>query len=252
MDSPLNIGKTTTRYGIDAKLKKKLVAFDRHIWQEYEVKTVEDLTTFEKKYQEFDKLFDFCYDTEVNEFTPVFMCDGEMSLLQKGAFQRIAKSKGYIYTKCIERGLSDLEAVVLISFFAEISGLYRKDAYNFGVPPFIKNVCAVLNNGIAKLPAYTGTVVRACNRYDKAGFKVGDIFTPDFSLTCSADLTWKDESENRYKIRLLDAEHTKARSLYCVNDISEKQVTFLQNTSFRIIAICDWGDGKKEYEMEEI
>ena len=252
MKSPLNIGKTATRYCLDAKLKKQLLAFDKHIWQDCEIKSVADLTAYEKKYQEYDKNFEFCYDTDVNEFAPVFLYNGKMPLLQKGAFQRTAKSKGKISLKCAEYGLRDLETVVLITFFAENSGLYRKDAYYFGLPPFIKNVCDILDSAITKLPVYTETVVRACNRYDKADLNVGDVFTPGFCLTCSADLTWENKEENRYKIQPLDAEHTKARSLYSVNDISEKQVTFLQNASFRITAVNEWGEGKKEFEMEEV
>ena len=252
MKSPLNIGETVTRYGLDAKLMKQLVAFDKHIWQDCEIKSVADLTAFEKKYQELGKLFDSCYDTEVNEFAPVYMCDGQMDLLQNGAFQRTSKSKGRISSKCAEYGLSDLELVVLATFFAEISGLYRKDAYHFGEPPFVANVCNVLNSAITKLPVHTETVVRACNRYDKADFNVGDVFIPGFCLTCSADLAWENKSENRYKIQPLDAEHTKARSLYSVNDISEKQVTFLQDACFHITAINDWGEGKKEFVMDEI
>lgn len=252
MKSPLNIGETVTRYCLNSKLKKQLVEFDKHIWQDYSIKSVADLTAFEKRYQELDKNFGFCYDSIANEFTSVFMCDGEMSLLHKGAFQRTAKSKGNISTKCVEHGLTELEIVVIKSFFADISGLYRKDAYHFGVPPFITNVCDVLNNAIAKLPAYTDTVVRVCNRYDKVDFNVGDVFTPGYCLTCSADLAWENEDENRYKIQPLDAKNTKARSLYTVNDISEKQVTFLQNASFCITVINDWGNGKKELEMKEV
>lgn len=252
MKSPLNIDETVTRYGLDARLKEQLIAFDKHIWQDCDIKRVADLISFEKKYQELGKNFDSCYDTEVNNFLPVFMYDGEMRLLDKGALQRTSKCKGNITSKCAEYRLSELEAVVLSSFFAEISGLYRKDAYHFGVPPFVTNVCAILNNAISKLPVYTETVVRACNGYDKADFKIGDVFIPGFCLTCSADLTRDDVSENFYKIQPLDAEHTKARSLYSVNDISEKQVTFLHDASFHITAINDWGEGKKEFEMEEI
>lgn len=252
MKSPLNIDETVTRYALDAKLKEQLIAFDKHIWQDCDIKRVEDLISFEKKYQELGKNFDSCYDTEENVFSPVFMYDGEMRLLDKGALQRTSKCKENITSKCAEYGLSELETVVLRTFFAEISGLYRKDAYHFGVPPFVTNVCAILNNAISKLPVYTETVVRAYNRYDKADFKIGDVFIPGFCLTCSANLTWEDVSEKLYKIQPLDAEHTKARSLYSVNDISEKQVTFLHDASFHITAINDWGEGKKEFEMEEI
>ena len=174
-----------------------------------------------------------------------------MCLLEKGAFMRTANSKGVIYTKCLKNGLSDLEAVVLTTFFAEISGLYRKDAYPYGVPPFVNSVCDLLNSAIDKLPVYTETVVRACNGYDRADFRVGDVFVPGYCLTCSADLTWEKDNENRYRIQPKDIDHTKARALFIVNDIDEEQVSFLQEARFRVTAVNDWGKGKKEYIMEE-
>ncbi len=254
MKSPLNIEETAARYGFNEEpdLKEELIAFDQFIWQDCEINTVEDLVAYEKQYQELSQGLDFCYDSEVGEFSPVYMRDGEMCLLGKGAFQRTANGKGELYAKFVEAGLSDLEAVVIITFLAEISGLYRKDAYHYGIPPFVQSVCEILNSGISKLPAFTETVVRACNEYDKADFKVGDEFTPGFCLSCSADLTWENTSENRYKIKPLDTEHTKARNLFCIRNISEQQVTFLQDAKFRITGINDWGEGKKQFEMQEI
>lgn len=254
MKSPLNISDTAKRYGFDEDLtqKQQLIAFDKFNWQDCQIKTINELVAFEKTYQEHDKNFGFCYNTEVNEFSPVFMCNGEMDLLSNGAFQRTVKHKGELHTKLVEAGLSDLEAVIVRSFLAEISGLYRKDAYHFGVPPFIQSVCETLNNALDKLPTYSDTVVRACHEYDKVDFEVGDIFTPGFCLTFSADQNWKDETKNRYIITPLDADHTKARSLYYVHDVSEKQVTFLQDAKFRVVEINDWGDGKKEIGMVEI
>ena len=254
MKSPLNISETTKRYCFDEDiaLKQQLITFDNYIWQDCQIDSVEKLSLFEKGYQEKGKNFGSCYDTEVNEFSPVFMCDGEMTLLDKGAFQRAAMSKGELHTKFIKTGLSELETVVVKTFLAEISGLYRKDAYHFGVPPFVLSVCEVLNSALAKLPIYTETVVRACNDYDKADFNIGDIFTPGFCLTCSADLNWENVSKNRYKITPLDAEHTKARKLFGIHNISEKQVTFLQDARFRVTGIGDWGEGKKQFEMQEI
>jgi len=76
MMNPLNIGETVTRHSLDEKLKKQLIALDKHIWQDCQINSVADLSAFEKKYQELRKNFDFCYDTEVNEFAPVYMHDG--------------------------------------------------------------------------------------------------------------------------------------------------------------------------------
>ena len=254
MKSPLNISEITKRYCLDEDiaLKQQLITFDNYIWQDCQIDSVEKLNEFEKGYQEKGKNFGFCYDREVNEFSPVFMCDGEMTLLDKGVFQRTANHRGEEHAKFVEEGLSDLEAIVVLTFLAEISGLYRKDAYHFGVPPFVLSVCEVLNSALAKLPVYTEAVVRACNDYDKVDFNIGDIFTPGFCLTCSADLNWENVSKNRYKITPLDAEHTKARKLFGIHNISEKQVTFLQDARFRVTGIGDWGEGKKQFEMQEI
>ena len=254
MKSPLNIEETAARYCLNEapELKEELIAFDQFIWQDCEINTVEDLVAYEKQYQELGRVLDFCYDSEFGEFSPVYMCDGEMCLLWKGAFQRTAKGNGELFQKFVAAGLSDLEAMVVITFLAEISGLYRKDAYHYGIPPFAQAVCEILNRGISKLPSYAGIVVRACNDYDKADFNIGDLFTPDYCLTCSADLSWENTSENRYKITPLDAEHTKARNLFCIHNISEQQVTFLQNARFRITGISDWGEGKEQFEMQEI
>lgn len=254
MQSPLDIVQTAHQYNLDDELTEKLKAFDAFIWQECKIQSVDELVDFEKTYQEYSKFFDFCYDNEVGEFAPVYLCNGEMTLLCKGAFQRTThhKEDNPLFQKFIEAGLNDLESVMVISFLAEISGLYRKDSYVFGIPPFIQSVCEVLDTAISKLPSYTGMVVRACNEYDRADFQVGDIFVPGFCLTTSADLTWENESENRYCIQLLQSELTKARSIYSIHDISEKQVSFLQNVRFRICGISEWGEGKKEIWMEEI
>ena len=256
MNSPLNISETVKRYGLDEDLtlKQQLIDFDKFIWQDCQIDTIDKLKEFEKGYYEHGKDFNSCFDTVVNEFSPVFMCDGEMTLLDKGAFQRTSDHRGDEYAKFVETGLSELETIVVQAFLAEISGLYRKDAYRCGIPPFVLSVCETLNNALSKLPAYAETVVvRACNDYDRVDFKVGDVFTPGFCLTCSADyLTWKDKSKNRYKILPLDAAHTKARKLFGIHNTTEKQVTFLQDASFVITGISDWGDGKKQIEMKEI
>jgi len=254
MNSPLNIEGTVARYCLNEEpdLIEELKAFDKFIWQDCEINSVSDLVLFENRYQELGKNLDFCFDSEVEEFSPVCMCDGEMCLLKKDAFRRTANGKGELYAKFVSAGLNDIEAVAVLTFLAEISGLYRKDAYNCGIPPFVKALCDILNSAISKLPVFTDTVVRACNDYDRADFNVGDIFTPGFCLTCSADLGCLHTSENRYKIMPLDAEHTKARNLFCLHNISEQQVTFLQDAAFRITGISDWGEGKKQIEMQEI
>ena len=254
MRSPLNIEETAGRYGLneESELKEELIALDHFIWQNCEINTVDDLVAVETQYQELGKNLNFCFDSEAEDFSPVNMCDGEMCLLEKGAFQRSAKgNNSELFQKFVAAGLSDLETVVVITFLAEISGLYRKDAYHHGVPPFVLSVCEILNSGISKLPAFPEIVVRVCNDYDKADLHVGDVFSPGYCLTCSADICWENTAGNRYKITPLDAEHTKARNLFCIHNISEQQVTFLQNAQFRVTGISDWGEGKKQIEMQE-
>lgn len=253
MKSPLNIEETAKRYNLNEapELKEELKAFDQFIWQDCTVNTVAELVAFEKQYQELGKNLGSCFDSEMEENSFVYMRDGKMCLLEKGVFQRTAKGNGEPYAKFVAAGLTDLEAVVIITFLAEISGLYRKDAYHYDIPPFVQAVCEILNSAVSKLPTFTGMVVRACNECDKADFSVGDVFTPGFCLTCSADLTWENKSENRYRIQPLKAVITRARNLHQIHNISEEQVTFLQDAQFCITDIKDWGDGNKEFWMEE-
>ena len=99
MKSPLNIEETAARYCLNEapELKEELTTFDQFIWQDCNIKTVEDLVAFEKQYQKLGKNLDFCFDSEVEEFSPVYMCDGEMCLLWKGAFQRTSKGNGELF-----------------------------------------------------------------------------------------------------------------------------------------------------------
>ncbi len=253
MKSPLNIAETVKQYNLDDELKRTLIALDRFIWQDCEIKTVHQLLTAERNYQEKRDPLSYCYDNEVGEFGPVFMNDGTMDYLCKGSFQRISKCLHDAVGKCyLNSGLTELETVVVRSFLAEISGLYRIDAYHGGIPPFVQSVCKILNKGLSKLPVYyEGYVVRACNEYDKTDFNVGDVFAPGYCLTTSADLEWKDTSENRYFIMPSNDEKTTARAIFKVHDNTEKQVTFLQEAHFRVIDIKEWGEGKKEIVMEE-
>ena len=109
-----------------------------------------------------------------------------------------------------------------------------------------------MNTALSKLPLYHNEVVRDCLEFDNIGFKVGEVFKPGFCLTTSADLNWKVYSDNRYRIKPLQTGDSKARALFLVNFTPEQQVTFLEKACFRIIGINDWGEGKKEYLMEEL
>lgn len=252
MKSPLNIAETVKRYNLDAELKKKLIAFDRFIWKDCIIKSVSDLLVYENEYQTRSKDLNFCYDTVEDEFGPINMHNGTMAYLERGSFQSISKCMNDSISRSFQdAGLTVLETIIIRSFLGDISGLYRLDAYHYGVPPFVQSVCKVLNETISKFPAYNDGVVRACVDEDKDVFNVGDIFIPGFCLTTSADLNWKDTSVNRYNIIPRKDDKTKARAIFKVKDNSEKQVTFLQDAQFRIVDVKEWGNGKKEFVMEE-
>lgn len=254
MKSPVNIDEIIDRYGLtdEAELKQQLIAFDNYIWQDCTFETLEQLVYFEKKYQHFAKTFDWFYDSEIGEFGTVEMGKGPMCLLGRGRFQQYAD--GFYEKKSSQAltnaGLTDLEAVMILAFLADVSGLFRLDAYHYGIPPFVRSLCNTLNAGLSKLPAYTKDVVRKYNEYDKCDFNIGDVFYPGYCLTTSADPTWGDGKENLYHIKSLDTEHTKARAIFQVYDNLEAQVTFLQNASFIITDIQE-NDGKKKVILME-
>lgn len=212
------------------------------------------LVAIEKLYQEYDKIFCSCYDSEMNEFAPLNLNDGEMVLLGKGTFHKIAQHRELcdVYNKFRKAGLTDIESVVIMSFLADISAFYRRDSYRNGIPPLVDSLCDILNDGLSKFPAYSGNVVRACNEYDCSNFREEDSFTPKFCLTASGDLTWQNKSENRYNIQPLSKYETKARAIYWVHDNGERQVTFLQDAKFVVERVAEWGEGKKQIYMREI
>lgn len=254
MKSPLNIEETVRRFNLDKDLKSKLIVFDNFIWQDCNIQSVEQLLSFEKEYQECHKSFGFLYDTEIEEFGSLEMNNGPMDFLSRGRFKQFSAS-GYedkVSLAFKRAGLSELEILVVETFRADQSAMYRLDAYCYGAPPFIKSICNILNNALSKMPVFSYIAVRACNEYDRDDFKVGEFFKPNFCLTTSADLTWEDYSRNRYKIKPLDNNVSKARAMFLIDDNGEFQVTFLQDACFRITAINDWGEGKKEFLMEEV
>ena len=254
MKSPLNIAKTVNRYQLDADKIKLLKSFDSFIWSDFKVNSVEDIIFFEKKYIEYENQFSHCFDSEVGEPSPVYMYDGLLSLISKGSIQKFQSDieKNCLYSPLKELGLSDLEIVIIATFLADISGLYRKDAYRDGIPPFVDSICTILNDAISKLPIYSGDVVRKCHEYDRFDFKEGDIFMPGFCLTTSKDIKWECKCNNRYKIKTLSNIDTKARDISSIYENGEKQITFLNNAKFIITGVTDWGQGKQQIEMQEI
>lgn len=255
MQSPLNIDQTVERYNLDEDMKESLIAFDNFIWQDCRIESVEQLVDYEKEYQRYDKVFDFCYDNEIGEFGCVEMEDGPLSLLHKSRFQLLSKGlkENPVGKDFMAAGLTELEALMIMAFRADLSGLFRLDAYYYGVPPVAKSLCDILNGALEKFPPVSEPLTRKCNEYDKEDFQKGDFFEPGFCLTTSADPTWGDDkSVCLYRITPLDAAHTKARAMYLVNNNTEYQVTFLQDARFRVTSIKGRDNGKQEIVMEEI
>lgn len=136
MKSPLDIDKTVKRYGLDDELKKKLILFDDFIWQEFSVKDVEQVVGFEKEYRKLSDSLGFVYDGDFGDVESVEMMNGTMDLLLKGRFQQLSKIDT-LGSRFLDAGLNELETLVIKTFYADLSGLYRLDAYHSGVPPFI-------------------------------------------------------------------------------------------------------------------
>ena len=209
----------------------------------------------EKEYQRYKKFFDFCYDNEIGQFDSVEMEDGTLSLLHKGRFQQFSKEikESAVDKDFMAAGLTELEALMIKVFRADLSGIFRLDAYRYGVPPMVQSLCKILNGALQKCPSTSVPMLRKCHDYDEVDFREGDVFKPGFCLTMSADPTWgNDTTVNLYHVTPLDSVHTKARAMYLVNNNTEYQVTFLQDARFRITGINDRGKGKKEISMQEI
>ena len=236
-------------------MKKTLIAFDNFIWSECKIESVGQLVAFEKKYQYYDEGFKVCYDNEVGEITCIEMQDGPLSLLLKGRFRQFSEGlqENSFGKAFMAAGLTELEALMIMVFLADISNLFRLDAYNNGVPPIAQSLCEILNGALKKLPPTSIPLTRKCNEYDRVAFRIGDIFKPGFCLTTSSDSTWGDDTAaNLYRISTLDVTRTRARALYLVKNNTEYQVSFLQEAQFRVTSIKDRGEGALEISMEEL
>lgn len=252
MQSPLDIRQTIERYQLEEQ-RAELSEFDAFIWQDIEIVSVEQLLDFERRYQEYARLFCCCFDSEYAEMTVVDMKDGSMSCLEKGRFQLFSNvfEENIVSQAFISAGLTELETLSIMTFLADISVMYRADSYHYGIPPFVQSLIAILTGALDKLPPYNEMVVRACKEEDPCGFTVGEVFTPGFFITTSADLNWPDISAIRYCIVPLHSNETRARALFLISDNSEKQVTFLEDARFIVEEVRDLGEGRKEIVMSE-
>lgn len=77
-----------------------------------------------------------------------------MDLLCKGRFSQFSQSdeNDSFQVAFLKADLTDLETLLVRSLLADVSAIYRLDAYYGGVPLFVRSICDTLNNAISKLP----------------------------------------------------------------------------------------------------
>ena len=152
--------------------------------------------------------------------------------------------------------LSDVEVVVLRCFLADLSCCFRDDYFKscYGkVPETAIELQNILDGVIQKAPKHTGEVLyRHLVDEDRTNFRVGEIFTPGYSLTTTIQ-SWGYE-RNCYVITPLPTNETRAHDLYKIrNHGNECQVNFLNGTSFEIMSIEEKLQGRTKFiNMREL
>lgn len=227
---------------------------DSFIWDPWPIESIDDIIRFEERYCELVK-------NAPDEWTPDAgllphdFGDGSLCLMGRGHFQRMVQGgiagPNDVFVK---NGCTQIESLILHSFLGFESGIYRKDSYYRRIPPIVNTLCHILDMALDKLPRSNNNLLfRACVYGDREDFTIGEIYEPGYSLTTSADETWRDKSVNRFIITPLKSEHTRARAIYpLMNKANEFQVSFLSDAKFILLGIEDWGDEKKAFLMEEI
>lgn len=205
------------------------------VWDDYPISSSQDIVNFENRYMERESE-QFPFDDD-----PHYI-EAKLALLTKGRFALFNHPNISPNSLFISAGLSELEALVLAVFLADLSGLFRKDAYHWGLPPVVNHLCDILDSGLRKLPKYTGqSLVRILHEYDKANLSIGEIFVPGYSLTASANPEWRVGTDNKYIISP-KGEDTCAHDIHTVYaHADEMQVTFTQDASFVIDDIKNFG-----------
>ncbi|MBQ7209312.1 MAG: hypothetical protein IJS05_00225 [Paludibacteraceae bacterium] len=181
-----------------------------------------------------------------------FDMDDPLSFLKQYRFHRMYDdicSNREKYTNVIkEFNLSDSELLMLRLFIADMSGYFRDDNYNDGVPNLVLEMQKCLYSAIEKAPIFEGcTLYRFCVSEDKVNFALGQKYTITYSLTTTTD-NWEQDT-NRYIIKTLPKLQTNARCIYrIINHGGENQVNFLPNTSFCITKVKENKCGETSYK----
>ena len=133
-------------------------------------------------------------------------------------------------------GITKIEELILACFMGNISYAFRNDYYHKNsVPEIAQEMQVVLESVIRKAPKYSGEILyRFTTHHDRTRFEIGEIFTPDYSLTTTNEY-WGQERSDVYVITPLPEDQTNAHSLYMIyNHGDENQVNFLHGTYFKI------------------
>lgn len=226
---------------------------DSFIWEPWPVESVNDIIRFEDMYRTLVNNTPERWSPKTG-LIPYDFGDGNLCCMSAGNFRRMAEDVVSNDDIFIKAGCTQCESLVLHSFLGFESGLYRIDSYNNRIPPIVAELCLLLNKALDKLPHNNNLLLyRACVFEDRTDFEVGEIFIPQYSLTTSADSSWRDYTVSRYVIEPLHEKKTFSRAIYLVsNKGKEYQVSFLSNAKFLVKKIEDWGYGKLSFLLKEI
>lgn len=209
--------------------------------------TVQELIDIEKRYQNDHKDDPWVYN-EVGELEPANLND-DIVFLNKGYIEKHNSIKPETRKDLTDKGLSDFEILMLMSFVGYLSYAFRWNSYNDKKSP-IPEMCEGLDNVLEKCPVYDeGNVLyRFCTSDDRTNFKIGETFNAPYYLTTTKSNWGKDTPVYIITPKNINS---NARSIYKVyNKANENQVTFKRGTCFKITKIEE-GNYKKIY-MEEV
>ena len=153
--------------------------------------------------------------------------------------QTIEQSLEYIKDNTKGYDLSEVEMVVLGLFIMHHSKYFRDDYYGKEIPDIAKNMFEVLNNVVSKAPKIECDILyRFCHSHDEFRMKDGDVLYVSHNLTCTQNI-WPSHRENRYIIKPLPQDKTRAHAICKMYHHNEKeaQVNYLRGTRFHVTKV---------------
>lgn len=159
--------------------------------------------------------------------------------------------------KELEYGLTIAERVLLFMYYAKDSGKFRDDYYydKANMPEVITAMFEGLNNLVQKAPQNKDSILyRFCCYEEPKNFKVGEVVTFPYNLTCTNNNWNQGDLKNVYVIIPLPNGETKAHNLFEIyNHAGENQVDFLRGTTFKVTKVENTKGSKyKKYYLTEL